>query len=101
MLQIVNPRRNKVASIDVSNIVYVHPNVEDRTITIVLPDDSEIVFKAVSHQLLVLWIAALKVAMSKGTYVHKYNDTYVCKVWSSACYVIYMGVHRFGFFEDK
>ena len=67
MLQICNPRKNKVATIDVSNIVCVHPNVEDRTITIVLPDNSEIVFKAESHQLLVLWIAALKVAMSKGT----------------------------------
>ena len=65
-LQIFNPKKNKVATVDVSNIVYVHPNIEDRTITIVLPDYSEIVFKAERHQLLILWIAALKVAMSKG-----------------------------------
>ena len=73
MLQIFNPKRNKLATIDISNIVYVYPNVEDRTITIVLPDYSEIVFKAERHQLLVLWIAAIKVAMSKGI------ANYVCK----------------------
>ena len=67
-LQIHNLKKHKLATIDVSNFVYVHPNIEEMTITIVLPDDSEIVFKIGSHQLLVLWMAALKVSMSKGIY---------------------------------
>ena len=66
MLQISNPKRNKVTLINVSNFVHIQPNIERRTMSIVLPDDSEIVFKAECHQLLVLWIASIKVAMSKG-----------------------------------
>ena len=66
MLQISNPKNNKVTSINVSNFVHIRPNIERRTMSIVLPDDSEIVFKAECHQLLVLWIASIKVAMSKG-----------------------------------
>ena len=71
MLQITHPRKNKVTTINVSNFVHVQPNIEGRTMRIVFPDNGEMVFKAESHQLLVLWIAALKVSMSKGinTYV--------------------------------
>ena len=69
MLQISNTKKNKVITIDVSNIVSVQPLVEDRTFTIVLPDDNELVLKAENHQLLVLWTAILKVAISKGLFV--------------------------------
>lgn len=73
MLQISNPnKKNKVTTVDVSNIVMIKPDVEQRTITIVLPDDSELILRAESYRLLVLWIAVLKVSMSKGTYMCGY-----------------------------
>ena len=65
-MQISNPQKSKVTTINIGNFVYIQPNIEGRTISIVLPDNSEVVFKAECHQLLVLWIAALKVAMAKG-----------------------------------
>ena len=69
MLQITHPRKKKVTTINVSNIVHVQPYVERRRMRIVLLDNSEMVFKAESHQLLVLWIAALKVSMSNGMHI--------------------------------
>ena len=63
--------------IDISNIVYIQPNIEETTITIALPDNSELAFRAKNHQLLVLWTAALKVAMSKGMYMYGYIATYM------------------------
>ena len=94
MLQIHNLKKKKVTTFDISNFVYVHPNIEDMTIMIILPDDSEIVFKIGSHRLLVLWMAALKVSISKGT-------CYVCNMGRSdlpdmyanhncTCYICYV-----------
>ena len=77
ILQIYDHKMKKMSTIDISNIGNILYNIEDRTIAIniVLPGDSEILFKAKSHQLLVSWIATLRVAMSKGTYIkfHVYN----------------------------
>ena len=74
MLQITHPRKKKVTTINVSNFVHIQPNIEGRTMRIVLPDNSEMIFKAENHQLLVLWIAALKVSMSKGIlHITTYN----------------------------
>ena len=72
MLQITHPRKKKVTTINVSNFVHIQPNIEGRTMRIVLPDNSEMIFKAENHQLLVLWIAALKVSMSKGIATYNY-----------------------------
>ena len=66
-LQITDPRTQKTTTIDVSNIISVQPIIESRVITILLPNNAEIKFKADSNQLLVSWVAALKVAIGKGS----------------------------------
>ena len=65
-LQIVNPKVFKVNTIDVSNIISVQPIMENRIITILLPNNTELKFRADSEQLLMAWVCALKVAIGKG-----------------------------------
>ena len=75
-LQITDPRILKTTTIDVSNIISVQPIIESRVITILLPNNTELKFKASSDQLLVSWVAALKVAIGKGMYVATYVYIY-------------------------
>ena len=69
-LQITDPRNQKVTIIDVSNIISVQPIVGSKVITILLPHNNELKFKAESDQLLISWVAALKVAIGKGAYFY-------------------------------
>ena len=69
-LQITNPKTRKVTTIDVSNIISIQPIFKNRVITILLPNSAELNFKADNDQLLVAWVAALKVAIGKG--IHMY-----------------------------
>ena len=78
-LQITDPRTQKITTIDVSNIISVQPIIENKVITILLPHNTELKFKAENDQLLISWVAALKVAIGKGVYfyvsfmLHTYN----------------------------
>ena len=83
-LQITNPKSLKVTTIDISNIISVQPIVENRVITILLPNSAELNFRADNDQLLATWVAALKVAIGKGTYIRMYMY-YVVNVCIYVC----------------
>lgn len=68
-LQITDPKTQKVTVIDVSNIISVEPIIDLNIITVVLPNNAELKFKADSDNLFISWVATLKVAIGKGTYV--------------------------------
>jgi len=66
ILQVHNNRNSKTITIDASNIISVESFDGDLLITLVLPNNREMSFKAESLQLLVQWVSSLKVAIGKG-----------------------------------
>jgi len=66
ILQIHNNKNSKTVIIDASNIMSVESLDKELLITIILPNNKEMNFRAESPQLFTHWLSSLKVAIGKG-----------------------------------
>ena len=84
---------SKTITIAASNIISIESFDEELLMTLILPNNKEMNFKADSLQKLIQWVSSLKVAIGKGKYVSLY--VCVCSVCTAA-FVLNVCVRMFG-----